>query len=303
MNFRLDRFATLYMVSPYRRLIPSSKPSIPILMYHSITEDEQSNVHPYYRTATSPAIFAQQLKQLRSQGYTTCTLPQAVSQLEGNTLTAAKSVVVTFDDGFRNFYRNAFPLLNEHGFRATVFLPTVYIGDAPIQFKGEDCLTWSEARELKQHGIELGSHTVTHPQLRDLSVSAINDEIVNSKETIEQKLGCAVESFSYPYAFPQTDKGFTRMLRDLLQAAGYRNGVSTIVGVSNCRSDRLFLDRLPINSCDDEALFQAKLKGAYDWIATSQHMIKAFRSSLRPTRNRHKLYVSNDLPLRTEPHS
>ncbi|MGC1373859.1 MAG: polysaccharide deacetylase family protein, partial [Candidatus Sulfotelmatobacter sp.] len=277
-NFRLDRLATLYLASPVRRLMSISEPSIPILMYHSITGDKQSKVHPYYRTTTSRAMFAAQLKFLKTKGYATCTLAQAVrrleTRLETKTSTAEKSVVITFDDGFRNFYRNAFPLLSEYGFSATMFLPTAYIGDSPIRFKGEDCLTWAEVRELKQHGIDFGSHTVTHPRLRELSASAINDELVNSKDTLEQKLGCPADSFAYPYAFPQTDKDFTRTLRNLLQAAGYKNGVSTIVGRANRRSEPLFLERLPVNSCDDNALFGAKLAGAYDWIATLQHLAK-----------------------------
>jgi peptidoglycan/xylan/chitin deacetylase (PgdA/CDA1 family) len=282
MNFRLDRLATLYLASPYRRLMSSSEPTVPILMYHSITHDVQSRAHPYYRTTTSPAMFAAQLKSLKTQGYASCTLGQAVRQLESKfeskKSTAAKSVVLTFDDGFRNFYRNAFPLLNEYGFSATMFLPTAYIGDAPVAFKGEDCLTWAEVRELKQHGIDFGSHTVTHPRLRELSSSAINDEIVNSKEAIEQKLSCVIESFSYPYAFPKTDRDFTRVLRSLLQEAGYINGVSTIVGRANRRSERLFLERLPVNSCDDTALFQAKLEGAYDWLEALQNVAKILKS-------------------------
>jgi peptidoglycan/xylan/chitin deacetylase (PgdA/CDA1 family) len=303
MNLRFDRFATLYLASPYRRLVLHSESCIPILMYHSISEAEQSNVHPYYRTTTSPAMFAVQLKFLKSQGYQTCTLAQAVRQLEARASTAAKFVVLTFDDGFRNFYSNAFPLLNEYGFSATMFLPTAYIGDAPIPLKGEDCLTWAEVRELKQHGIDFGSHTVTHPRLRELSASAINDELVNSKDTLEQKLGCPADSFAYPYAFPQTDQDFTRMLRHLLQAAGYKNGVSTIVGRAKRRSEPLFLERLPVNSCDDNALFEAKLDGAYDWIATLQHISKTLKSRLRHPLGRPNLQISNDLPLSTQPHS
>jgi peptidoglycan/xylan/chitin deacetylase (PgdA/CDA1 family) len=295
MNFRLDRVATLYVASPYRRLMQRSGAGIPILMYHSITGDEQCNVHPYYRTTTSPQMFAEQLKHLHTQGYTTCTVPQAVRQLEENADTVVKSVVLTFDDGFRNFYRNAFPLLHQYGFSAIVFLPTAYIGDAPIPFKGEDCLTWSEVRELKQQGIEFGSHTVNHPRLRDLGSAVIKDEIVNSKDTIEQKMGCAIESFSYPYAFPQTDKEFRRELRDLLQAAGYKNGVSTMLGRANRRSEPLFLERLPVNSSDDTTLFQAKLEGAYDWMATPQYISKALKSSLSGSGSQAKLHGSNGL--------
>ena len=302
MNFRLDRLATLYLASPYLRLMPGREPSIPVLMYHSISGSEQSNVHPYYCTTTSPAVFADQLKYLRENGYTSCTPAQAIRQLEGNCSTGAKSVVFTFDDGYRNFYSDAFPLLQQYGFSATVFLPTAFIGETPRPFKGEDCLTWSEVRELKRQGIEFGSHTVNHPWLRELSMSAVRDELVNSKDTIEQKLGCPIDSFAYPYAFPQTERDFTKMLRELLVAAGYKSGVCTIVGRASRRSDSLFLERLPVNSCDDKTLFRAKLAGAYDWIGASQHIVKAIKSRLRSSQSRSNLYVSNDLPWRTQPH-
>lgn len=302
MNFRLDRMATLYLASPCLRLMPHRESSIPVLMYHSITSSEQSHLHPYYRTTTSPAIFAQQLNHLRENGYTTCTLAEAISQLQGKCAACAKSVVLTFDDGYRNFYGDAFPLLKHYGFSATVFLPTAFIGETPRQFKGEDCLTWSEVRELKQQGIEFGSHTVNHPWLREMSASAIHDELADSKDMIEQKLGCPIDSFAYPYAFPQTERDFAKMLRELLDAAGYKNGVCTNVGRANRRSDSLFLERLPVNSCDDNTLFKAKLAGAYDWFATSQHISKAIKARLRNSRNRAKLYVSNALAWRTQPH-
>jgi hypothetical protein len=71
------------------------------------------------------------------------------------------------------------------------------------------------------------------------------------------------------------------MLRDSLRRAGYRNGVSTIVGRANRSSEPLFLERLPVNSCDDRALFNAKLAGAYDWISTSQYLTKMVKARLR----------------------
>jgi peptidoglycan/xylan/chitin deacetylase (PgdA/CDA1 family) len=301
MNLRLDRLATLYLASPYRRLLQRRQPCIPILMYHSISEAEQSEVHPYYRTTTSPAMFAAQLAFLKSEGYQTCTLAQALCQLETNGGNATKSVVLTFDDGFRNFYRSALPLLNQHGFSATVFLPTGYIGEAPIPFKGVDCLTWSEVRELKRQGIDFGSHTVTHPRLRELSFSAIQDELVNSKEMIEQRLGCRVESFSYPYAFPQADTDFIPMLRHLLETAGYNNGVSTVVGRASRDSEPLFLERLPVNSWDDARLFGAKLDGAYDWIAPAQRFSKRGKSHLQHQKSHSNLRISNELPWKDGP--
>jgi peptidoglycan/xylan/chitin deacetylase (PgdA/CDA1 family) len=293
MNLRLDRLATLYLVSPYLRLMEDRKPSVPILMYHSIADEKQSKLHPYYRTTTSPAVFALQLKHLRAEGYTTCTLARAISHLRRETPTARRLVAITFDDGYRDFYCHAFPLLNQYGFNATMFLPTAYIGKSPTPFKGADCLTWAEVTELKRYGVDFGSHTVTHPQLRGLDFTAINNEVVKSKETIEQKLGCSVDSFAYPYAFPQTDTEFKKMLGDSLQGAGYQNGVCTVVGRANRRSQRFFLERLPVNSCDDASLFQAKLSGAYDWIGISQYISKVARTYLSGSAGRAKLHVSN----------
>jgi peptidoglycan/xylan/chitin deacetylase (PgdA/CDA1 family) len=278
MSFRFDRFVTLYVVNPLRR--PDHEASVPILMYHSICDDVEATVHPYYRTSTSPQQFASQMKCLYDNGYRTTSLSQIVSQLHGQATVAEKQVVITFDDGYRNFYNQAFPILNQYGYGATVYLPTAYIGENPLQFKGTDCLTWAEVRELSKHGILFGSHTVSHPQLRELSCPAINEELANSKKTIEEKLGCAVDSFAYPYAFPQADTDFTSMLRDALSRTGYQDGVCTIVGRANRRSEPLFIERLPVNSCDDATLFKAKLAGAYDWISKSQYIVKTVKAKL-----------------------
>jgi len=278
MDVRLDRFATLYLVSPCLRFAAREQSSVPILMYHSISDQDESNVHPYYRTSTSPKMFVSQLEYLHQSGYRTCNLEEALNQLQLSSRTAAKSVIITFDDGYSDFYRRAFPVLSQYGFGATVFLPTAYIGDSPLQFKGRDCLTWAEVRELSNYGILFGSHTVSHPQLRELSVRAINEEIIRSKLTIEEKLGRAVDSFAYPFAFPQAEADFAKMLRDSLSQAGYQNGVCTIIGRAHRNSDRFFMERLPINSWDDTRLFKAKLKGGYDWLQALQGASKFIRA-------------------------
>jgi peptidoglycan/xylan/chitin deacetylase (PgdA/CDA1 family) len=296
MDLRLDRLATLYLVSPLLRLASGGQRTVPILMYHSISDDDESNTHAYYRTKTSRTLFAAQIKHLHESGYTTCSLAQAIQHLQPQTRGLAKAVVITFDDGYRDFYRHAFPVLSQYGFSATVFLPTAYIGDHPVQFKGKDCLTWAEVRDLNKNGILFGSHTVTHPQLRELSGPAINSEIANSKAMIEEKLGSAVDSFAYPYAFPQTDSDFTKMLRDSLGRAGYQNGVCTIVGRATRHSQPFFLERLPVNSCDDRALFSAKLAGAYDWIGTSQYLAKMVKTRFRGPVGAAKHSISKDFP-------
>jgi peptidoglycan/xylan/chitin deacetylase (PgdA/CDA1 family) len=278
MDLRLDRFVTLHLVSPLMRLVPRERLSIPILMYHSIVNEDESGQHAYYRTTTSPTAFASQMRYLHQSGYNTCSLMQAMDLLGANAgdaaRTIAKTVVITFDDGYRDFYHSAFPVLNQFGFTATVFLPTAYIGERTLQFKSRDCLTWSEVRELQKCGISFGSHTVTHPQLRDLSKQNVEKELVDSKKAIEEKTGRAVDSFAYPYAFPQADTTFKKTLGESLRNAGYRSGVCTKAGRAGCTSDPLFMERLPINSFDDTPLFQAKLAGAYDWIGRPQSIVR-----------------------------
>ncbi len=273
MSFRLDRFATLYLVNPLRRRASANKPSIPILMYHSISDEDETKVHAYFRTSTSPVVFAQHMQHLRDLGYNTINVADAVSLLQNGGFTK-KYVVVTFDDGYADFYAQAFPALSRHGFTATMFLPTGYIGTGRRQFKERDCLTWSEIRELRKHGMCFGSHTVTHPQLSTSGRIAVKDEIVNSKLAIEDNLGEPVDSFSYPFAFPETNKPFIQMLRKMLVDFGYHQGVSTCIGTARQQEDPYFLRRLPVNTYDDLPLLSAKLQGGYDWLHKVQYASK-----------------------------
>lgn len=278
MNLRLDRLATLYLVSPVGGPAYGKKRAIPVLMYHGVGIEDHPERDAYYRTTVSPARFQLQMEQLFRWGFKTCTLAQALSSLNSSVGGVADKVVITFDDGFLDFYTGAFPALDRFGFTATMFLPTGFIADSVTAFNGRDCLTWAQIRELQHHGIEFGSHTVTHPQLRMLNPAEVKRELTDSKQMIEDKTGIPTVSFAYPYAFPQVDSDFKKMLRDTLEDAGYRNGVCTIVGRANRQSDPFFLERLPMNDLDDEALFRAKLSGAYDWVGSLQSVIKKIRS-------------------------
>lgn len=277
MSFRFDRFATLYLVNPIRRSAPGNQFAIPILMYHSIADEEETGVQPYYRTTTTPAVFALHMKHLADHGYRTINVADAVKFLQDGSPTE-KCAVITFDDGYRNFYHHAFPILSRYHFSATVFLPTAYIGTQPVQFKGRDCLTWNEVRELRKHGVSFGSHTVTHPQLASLDAAGVRSEIVRSKQTLDDNLGEAIDCFAYPYAFPEQNVSFVSMLRDTLVEAGYHQGVSTRIGTARRQEDCYFLRRLPMNTLDDIPLFDAKLRGRYDWLRRLQYASKLVRA-------------------------
>src|ERR1700731_4293170 len=129
MALRIDRLTTLYVVDPILRRTSAGKPSISILMYHSIADEDEVGVRPYYRTATTPAVFAAQMGSLHQAGFSVIGLGEAVRRCsEPDALN--RSVVITFDDGFRNFYTNAFTVLNRYGFTTTMFLPTAHIGES-----------------------------------------------------------------------------------------------------------------------------------------------------------------------------
>lgn len=279
-DLRCDRLISLYLFSPLRHIRRDGYRSIPVLMYHSIGVEDESATRPYYRIVTPPTVFRSQMELLRRSGFKTCDLGEALSFLQSREDDVSGLVVITFDDGYRDFHREAFPVLDEFGFSATVFLPTRFVGHTPQQLNGRECLTWCDVRELQKQGIMFGSHTVSHPQLRGLGKESIYREIADSKMTIEDEIGVAVHSFAYPYAFPQADSGFTQMLGDLLGYAGYRNGVCTTVGRAGRNSDPYFLARLPINGADDNSLFEAKLTGAYDWIGHCQSLSKRTRALL-----------------------
>ena len=285
-RLRLDRDATVYAFHPLSRItVRGSGPRIPILMYHGVRVGSSAR-HPYYETNTSPTRFAEQMKYLRDQGYQALNLGDAIRRLElgeaGN-----KHVVITFDDGLRNFYTNAYPVLREFNFSATVFMVTSLAEDQSLPSGEKEFLTWAEVRELHSNGMQIGSHTVTHPKLKYLSTVRVDQEIGQSKRTIEDKLGQTIDSFSYPFAFPETDGHFISKLEEILLKYGYKNGVSTIIGTAGVDHNRFFLPRLPVNNWDDLQLFRAKLEGGYDWLHAAQYFIKRLKRLPHKERKAH----------------
>ena len=173
-------------------------------MYHSISPTSE-DATPYYRIATHPDVFAEQMHVLESEGYAGVTLSEGLNAIRfpNPQRSTRQPVALTFDDGYRDFFTAAVPVLERHGFRATMYLPTGFIGHRRRHFKSRESLTWDEVSALHNAGFEIGSHTVTHPRLVDLTWDEIRTELVVSKRTIEQQLDAEVTSFSYPYAFPQ----------------------------------------------------------------------------------------------------
>jgi peptidoglycan/xylan/chitin deacetylase (PgdA/CDA1 family) len=273
---RLDRIVT---VTAFRAAGGLTKNNgavpLPVLMYHSISATPET-AHPYYQTSTHPLVFAEHMRVLESWGYRGVSLSEGLQAVVNGCRQrdARRPVAITFDDGFRDFADEALPVLQRHGFRATMYLPTDYIAHERRRFKNRECLTWGEVSELHNAGFEFGSHTASHPRLVDLSWEQVRRELAYSKAAIEDRLGAAVSAFAYPYAFPSQKRHFTERLIACLKESGYRSAVTTLIGQVNVNDDAFCLKRIPVNSCDDEAFLCAKLRGFYNWMGRPQLVAK-----------------------------
>src|SRR5271165_4576293 len=271
---RLDRWLTLLL---FRMGVGGLERRLPILMYHSVSDDPETGISPYYRVSISPCRFAEHMEWLSDFGYSGVSLEEGLTPTEDE-IKGKRPVAITFDDGFRDFYTAAWPVLQRFGFTATVYLPTAFVGHYRATLRGKEYLTWDEVRELRAHGIRFGSHTATHPKLHEMASPQIESELSLSKQSLKHELGEEIESFAYPYAFPQEDRRFKRTMITLLRKFGYRNCVTTMVGRSRTVDGQMFLKRLPVNSCDDRELFEAKLTGAYDWLGSAQYAYRKIKS-------------------------
>lgn len=195
---------------------------------------------------------------------------------------APKYVVLTFDDGYRDFYTHAFPVLKKYGFTATVFLPTAYIdNNGKPGLKGKQHLTWDEVRELHDQGIDFGSHTVNHQHLVKSTHHQITKELELSKTIVEEMTGAPCSLFCYPFRFPEERGSFRQQLFFSLTDAGYHCNVTTRIGVAAKADGRFVLRRIPVNVGDDLRLLNGKLMGAYTWLSAPQGLLKRLKAALR----------------------
>lgn len=171
--------------------------SIPILTYHSL--DSSGSV-----TSIAPQIFEVQMARLSELQYRVVSLRQAVMERQEKGEWPDKSIVLTFDDGYANVHKYALPVLVRHGFGATVFVVAGHVGRAndwapPHGLGRQTMLSWNQVKDLADHGVEIGAHTLNHPDLSSLEAEAIEREIVGSAEEINSQLSEQVQTFAYPF--------------------------------------------------------------------------------------------------------
>jgi len=226
-----------------------------ILFYHRVSSDRDE-------LAVEPDAFAEQMDYLASEAYRVVDVLTAIDLLDsGKPL--ARTVAMTFDDGFLDVAEHALPILSERGFNATVFVsPAVTDGRSAFPWYQEQqppLLNWDDIAELDRDGtLRFEAHSLTHPNLPALDYAAAWNEIAGSKRELENRLGRVVQAFSYPSGL------YGDREARLAWQAGYRIAVSCEPGVNDRSTDRFALRRRQLDARDSLLDFRAKLGGGHD---------------------------------------
>jgi peptidoglycan/xylan/chitin deacetylase (PgdA/CDA1 family) len=217
-------------------------PKAIILMYHNIdTPPKHARIPNLYVTLR---MFRFQMWYLKIAGFKVLPIKDVVQAVEAGDATQ-NMAAITFDDGFVDFYQNAYPVLKHYGYPATVYVVSELAGkdnvwDSEKETVKKPLMTWDQVREVSTHGIEIGSHTRSHPQLTTLSGDALKEELSGSKQKIEEELNRSVEHFCYPYG------DWNDTVKAEVIKAGYQFAVVTQRGHVVKGSDALALRRVPI---------------------------------------------------------
>ena len=208
----------------------------PVLTYHHVGPRKLgARIKGLY---VSPAMFARQMSELHEAGFLAPPYPPATTP----TLKAGPRLWLTFDDGFKDVFEHALPVLNKWRFTGIQFLVSSLLGktnewqqrDGDV---AEPLMDFEQVREWLAAGQQIGSHTQTHPRLTELSNPAAREEISASKKSLEDRFGVPVEHFCYPYG------DWNASVRDLVIEAGYKSACTTLTGVNDPTGPRFELKR------------------------------------------------------------
>lgn len=242
--------------TPHERLeLPASLPTqsldLPILMYHRIDVRDPSLPAITRSLTVDPHDFEAQMEWLVAHGYHTITQRQLFDALVRGRKLPAKPVMITFDDGYRNVFGKASPIIQRLGLWATAYVIVGRISHGDPSF-----LTWPNLVSLERRGVEIGSHTLAHRDLTSLSSSELRHELLGSRLALEQRLGHPVQSLAYPYG--AHDGRVVQMAR----SSGYVLAVTTRAGTRQQGRAPLELHRIQILDSTRRSGFAALLGGS-----------------------------------------
>ena len=245
--------------------------TVPILLYHSVSVEATPRYRPY---VLAPDQFEAHLVWLRSAGYTSITVTELAEGMAGARTLPSQPIALTFDDGLADFQSHALPLLQRHGFRATLYVTTGFVGRTAewLAREGEHrrpMMTWDQIAALPEQVIECGAHSQTHPQLDTLSRHAAQAEIAGSKAELERQLGQPVHSFAYPHGYHDST------VRDLVRQSGYTSACAVKDALSRTSDDPFTLARVVIGADTRPVDLAGRLLGPAEWPARQGEPIRA----------------------------
>jgi peptidoglycan/xylan/chitin deacetylase (PgdA/CDA1 family) len=170
---------------------PGQRSYIPVLMYHYIRYVDAGADPVGYGLSVTPEQFSAQLDWLRAAGYEAVRMDAVAACMRGEGLCPARAVALTFDDGYMDAYTAALPILQQHGYLATFYLVSGFVGQPGY-------MGWDEARALHAAGMEIGAHSLTHPDLTTLGLEDMRAQVAQSGALIAAEIGAPVVSFCYP---------------------------------------------------------------------------------------------------------
>ncbi len=224
--------------------VPAREPGpVPVLMYHSIGGAD--------RLAVRTEAFAEQLAYLRENGYTPLPFGAGARHAE-------RPVMITFDDGYADFHEHALPLLDRHGYTATVFVTTGWLDDAGPYAAGSPpgrMLSWAQTAELAAAGVLIGAHGHSHAQLDQLGGPSLREELHRSRELLQDRLGRPVRTMAYPYGYSSA-----RVRREV-RAAGYTAACAVANAVMTESADPYAMPRLTVRASTSLEAFGRALRG------------------------------------------
>ncbi len=244
-TIKVAAVATVALPTPAPRAI-----RVPILMYHHLVDPPAGANAVERDLSVSPAQFREQLAWLQRNGYQTITLQELAQHFNQGAPLPEKPVILSFDDGYADNYTYAFPLLREYGFQATFFVLTDFVDQRRAPY-----LSWAQIEEMARAGMEIGSHSRDHTDLRRRSNEFLVWQLLGSKQTLDVHLGKPMQVFCYPAG--KYDAGVTAML----QSAHYVAAVTVDSGSIHTRDDLFLLKRLRVRGGESLAYFIAKVIG------------------------------------------
>lgn len=202
-------------------LIPSKAEammSVPILMYHYIGNNPNSKDTTRNVLSVSPDKFEAEMNYLSQNGYTPISLDTLYGIFNKQTTAPSKPIVLTFDDGYIDFYTTAFPILRRFNFHAVSFIATGLVG-------GDYYMNWNQIKEIAQSGlVTFEAHTVTHPNLNSLSLANVLKQLQDSKNIVQSQTGYPVNFIAYPYGASNSS------VQSVAQKVGFVGGLGTWFG-------------------------------------------------------------------------